>query len=378
MAKVHIALVGGQPMPVYQGIEHCVPDEICLVCSRSTLATAEQIKSIYKRTTNVIVVSDDNLSDMQDKFFGLLQLYKQYEVVSLNLSGGLKIWAVLLSKMIPTILPHASVLCIAQDGQVFDLSNPKDKLYAKFNMDKQFELLGQKGNVEWDTLTNYDEEDDKVCDLIKKMYWDDKRIVALMDQFVKEFEKEFRKKFSYETTNSYRCVFDGNFDYYVEWKPNDREFELMWAGIPYFLSSTMADVLLLNTGWFEYDVARAFAELYGREKVHLSTIFKSANKKDKNEVDVIVELGQRLLFVECKTQISKPTDINKFANVVKTYGGLGTQALFVTASPMTADQLEKCKDSSVRTFTIYDNNHRVKKEELKKLCDEISHTWNTK
>ena len=44
MRKVNISLVGGQPMPVYMGLEATKPDTVVLVHSDNTKADAEIIK----------------------------------------------------------------------------------------------------------------------------------------------------------------------------------------------------------------------------------------------------------------------------------------------------------------------------------------------
>jgi len=69
-------------------------------------------------------------------------------------------------------------------------------------------------------------------------------------------------------------------------------------------------------------------------------------------VDIIADLGGKLLFVECKTQISSPTDIDKFNSVVRKYGGLGSKALFVTYEPMKDDIRDNCKKYGIITYSF--------------------------
>jgi hypothetical protein len=101
----------------------------------------------------------------------------------------------------------------------------------------------------------------------------------------------------------------------------------------------------------------------------------------KNEVDIIVDAGTKLLFVECKTQVKNSTDVDKFASVVRTYGGLGSKALFVTYSPMVPEALEKCVEKGIAVFDCQgllkkDKEKRV--PSLKKMIDGILKSSNPK
>lgn len=86
----------------------------------------------------------------------------------------------------------------------------------------------------------------------------------------------------------------------------------------------------------------------------MNCVFKSEQStskfNDKNEVDVIVNTGQKLLFVECKTKITNITDIDKFASVVRNYGGDGSKSLFVTMFEMNEQQKEKCNDNKIANY----------------------------
>ena len=68
---------------------------------------------------------------------------------------------------------------------------------------------------------------------------------------------------------------------------------------------------------------------YAKEII-MNANFPYKNNNPKNEIDIIVNTGNRLLFVECKTQINDITDIDKFRTAVKNYGGMGCKALFIT------------------------------------------------
>ena len=54
--------------------------------------------------------------------------------------------------------------------------------------------------------------------------------------------------------------------------------------------------------------------------------------------------------------MNKPTDIDKCRSVVKTYGGMGSKALFVTDAIMSDLAKSKCEEHSVLTFSLKDSS----------------------
>jgi len=106
----------------------------------------------------------------------------------------------------------------------------------------------------------------------------------------------------------------------------------------------------------------------------------------KNEIDIIVNTGNRLMFVECKTQIHTLTDLDKFSKAVRNYGGTGCHALFVTYGPMTSEAAEKCRDNGIIPFSFkdtltasHDDDRRgIITRALHQLLDERLFTINKK
>ena len=69
-----------------------------------------------------------------------------------------------------------------------------------------------------------------------------------------------------------------------------------------------------------------------------------AEKFPKNEIDIIVDTGDKALFIECKTNIYNATDIDKFYTAVRNYGGSGSKALFVCLNKFTDNARNKISD----------------------------------
>jgi hypothetical protein len=152
------------------------------------------------------------------------------------------------------------------------------------------------------------------------------------------------------------------------------------------LSSPHLFNMLLNAGWFEMEVARHLSRWKHSHEVRLNVMFPYVEGNAKNEIDVIVNTGNRLMFVECKTHIHTLTDLDKFSKAVRNYGGTGCHALFVTFGPMTSEASEKCRDNGIIPFSFKDALTASRETEqqdvitraLHKLLDERLFTINKK
>ncbi|MCF0182605.1 MAG: DUF1887 family protein [Muribaculaceae bacterium] len=118
------------------------------------------------------------------------------------------------------------------------------------------------------------------------------------------------------------------------------------------LRSPHAFELVFNAGWFEYKVAKMLERWDKSTEVLLNCTFPDKNNAPKNEVDVIVNAGTKIFFIECKTQISKITDIDKFRSVVKNYGGTASKGVFITEANKKDNAKEKCDQNSVIDITL--------------------------
>ena len=139
---------------------------------------------------------------------------------------------------------------------------------------------------------------------------------------------------------------------YVEWEKS-RNGNPAWARIilykngrpkEFFMESEHAVQLLFNSGWFEYKVAKLLSHWPEAKEILMNCHFKTRKNADKNEADVIIQTNSRLLFVECKTQLTHPTDIDKFRSVIRAYGGSASLGIFITDSPMNEVGVEKCEE----------------------------------
>ena len=86
-------------------------------------------------------------------------------------------------------------------------------------------------------------------------------------------------------------------------------------------------------------------------------------------------------FVECKTHINNPTDIDKFKSAVNNYGGSGSKSLFVTYFPTDKDNSikEKFSDNYMPNFAYnYKKPEYINCNELNSYINKILDTINKK
>ena len=146
------------------------------------------------------------------------------------------------------------------------------------------------------------------------------------------------------------------------------------------IASLHAISLVFNSGWFEYKVAKMLSTWDKAKEICMNCHFPFRANVDKNETDIIVNTGTKLLFVECKTQITHTTDIDKFRSVVKGYGGTGSKGLFVTLAKMSDIARKKCEENNILSFSMEDAArwHIAPEKALSMLLDNELFNINTK
>ncbi|MGL5894757.1 MAG: Card1-like endonuclease domain-containing protein, partial [Bacteroidales bacterium] len=90
-----------------------------------------------------------------------------------------------------------------------------------------------------------------------------------------------------------------------------------------------------------------------------TTLEASTDENVKNEVDVLVNLGTTLLFVECKSGKVSQEDIYKIAAVRNTYGGDMSKSVLVSYNPIDINIQNKCRDNNIEIFAPRYFNERV-------------------
>lgn len=375
---VQIALVGGQPTPVYQGIVHLQPDQVVLICSEQTQNVAEIIRGqLPYADQNVMIytVSDNDIEAMYHTTESIAQALPKGITISLNISSGMKLWSVIFNNVFRRYRRSCRTFFIGQNGTFFDLKEKLTKGKVEFDMDAQFRILGHQLD-EYMPFANYTEEDFAILDKVYEIgtyqytHWHFFNVTAL---FLNEYQTQFDDLL---LQNDFEVSEKLN---KLSWNAGTHTFRCKLGTRKYTFTSEHVEHIVLNTGWFELFVARMIAKKYGPDNVRMNCIFRNVKNLPKNEIDIIVNTGSKLIFVECKTQIFNTTDIDKFRSAVRNYGGLGSKPLFITNWEMKPEGLEKCRDHRIDTFYLENPDlptHQDRVDALGKVLEGLDKTWN--
>ena len=380
--KIHITLVGGQPAPVYNGIVATQPDKVVFIYS----IESQNIVDAIKREIDIEIdeqtpLDTTNPQKILERANALADKYKDDEII-LNISSGLKSWSHLFGRVFD-VLPNATVVYMDQNNVLWNYRTMESKTDFVFDMDVLFRLYGNKLE-NYKQLSDYTENDLKALEKIKNV-----RMVNVAD-----FNR-LTATLTEKQRNILRSQKSGKFDLmtigsqsYVEWEKTTKDkvgFVRIYLakkngkGVEVSFEAENAVDLTFNSGWFEYEVATMLSKWDKAKSIYLNCHFPFKPNIDKNEVDIIVNTGSKILFVECKTQITHTTDIDKFRSVVKGYGGTGSKGLFVTDAKMSDIARRKCDDHSLISFSLQDKHLGMTTEKaLAMLLDSELFNINTK
>ncbi|WP_195438541.1 Card1-like endonuclease domain-containing protein [Parabacteroides goldsteinii] len=383
MAKIHITLVGGQPAPVYHGIVATKPDKVVFIYS-------DESRDVVDTLRNEINIPEDEQQPLEPtdpikilrRAEALAKKYAEDEV-TMNISSGLKSWSHLFGITFDK-QPNASVVYMDQNNVLWNYRTMQLVSDFEFDMHTLFRLYGNSLENNYRKLSDYTEEDDRAVEKIEKIrLFNVKSFTAL----VALLDKGKGHQLKYSSMGRFQLEDERNF---VEWsrkgneQPHDRVvlslFHNKKGQRKWEMVSPNAINLVFNSGWFEYKVAKLLSKWDKAKEICLNCRFSFKQNLDKNETDIIVNTGTKLLFVECKTQIKKTTDIDKFRSVVKTYGGMGSKGLFVTEAKMDDVARAKCMENAILSFSFADveNGNLQSEKALALLLDHELFNINTK
>jgi len=347
MQHIHLTLVGAQPIPVFNGIQFTLPDRLFMLHSTDTKPIAENIKSILKFDDELILVEKPF-----DYFYCkniITELCKNIDPqsMSFNISGGTKIMTLAAADV--AAKKGISMFYIDQNNNIIDFTTDKQSQYNKLiPLEIYFRLFGQsiKSTIEY---ANINEE-----------------LLAFKEIIMNELPnfqalfKKFREN-KYEAYNSFSIE---NEKYELQWKQKEKEAVILTKStkIEKMVSGNYAFQLLFVTGWFELEIVQTVKNWNKAQQIYWNTIIpRTANASAKNEIDIIIDTGIKLFFIECKTYVNDIKDLDKFRNVVKNFGGLGAKSILVCYYMPNQDVVEKCYDNKIQVFWHY--NYATKEKQ---------------
>ena len=358
MEKLHIALVGAQTMPIYIGILESDADKFILIHSTQTKSNAEIIARYINRDNTVLFeLPAWDFPKMKDRIDGLLAEYKDWSIEA-NISGGSKPWGFMFS-MLAFEYSNMSLFFVDQSCMIHNISDltsrmakPLDGGIRQILEFNQILESNQASSVTHVDLTSYGEKDVSILTEIKRCRKKYPKIFNNLTIPKRGIQKRYQN-------NKLDTIVDDQSQSEISWDIRGPEQKVKLTFINRLgntdvvtFQSPHAFDMVASSGWFEYEIAKCL-ELWTEAKdIWLNSVFPYRNNTPKNEIDIIVNVGYKLLFVECKTKIFDYTDIDKFRSAVKNYGGLSSKAIFISLESMDAKTIEKCETNGIDYFSL--------------------------
>ncbi len=347
--KTHIALVGGQPIPVYLGIKSSgVLDKIILVYSEQTKDEAERLISCFEEIpSKMILCNPVDLEDIEICANKILTEVRDDEVI-LNLTSGTKPWTLVFYHVFMAV-ENSHFILVDQNNQIQDLHTHEVK-EETIDREMRFKLYGSK-------LTHFTRFSDYTDEDLRNM----KEVEKIRKKYTKLFNKLTISKSSLSHKGCSKKTKNGS---YVEWDKEKGIVRLFLFNfykhmlVEHCLMSKHIVDIVFNSGWFELKTAYELSKNPVVKEVLMNCKFVAKDNQPKNEFDVILDMGKKLFFVECKTQFFDITAIDKFHSGIKNYSGTSSKGIFVVNDkPSTRKRTylaakEKCRDNNILIFNF--------------------------
>lgn len=381
--KVHITLIGGQPAPVYYTIKALSPDYIVYIHSDRTQEELRIIKQELNIPFEQILLSPTDPKKIKEKACELATRFATDEV-TVNISGGLKSWTYWFS-VIFNNKENTTIVYIDQNNNLWDYRRMQSIEINNFDILAHFRLHNNPIDGNYTNYKEYTPSDQQNIKIIEKIrHYNHTHFNNLAAKLTDKQNNILRNNRSGVFT-----IPEAKYPTSIMWeKPtgtnNNGQITITLTnkhGITKNWSLTSPHIidLMFNSGWFEYKIANIIAQWDKAKEIFLNCHFPFKQGSDKNEVDILVNTGKKVLFVECKTQINSTIDIDKFASVIKKYGGMGSKGIFITDAQMTDIAIKKCEENNLLHFSLQSiNEHIPANKALAMLLDIEIYSINAK
>jgi len=340
--KHQISFLGGQLLPVHIGIKEFMPDKISLIASEESKEGTIILKDLFRGLKFSEFICDPfDFNIIKTKIENIIDKIDSNDDVLINLTGGTKIMLLAAQSVISD--KKVKGFYINQDYTIIEVpSYAKKRITSQLSIKDFFGLSGHK-TFSAKTLIDFSTTDFKVSDEIDVFTASNKLYYKVTDHIRKKFKSIPEKGF--ETTNN---------NVSIKWNTGLVEIQSSNKSVISFKSNNVKN-LFFNATWWELIVASEVGKWEKAKEVmlHCELPFKSDDKTLKNEIDILLNTGNKLIFVECKSGNIKQEDINKMKVIKQTYGGIISKSLLVSRFMPSQSILEKCKELDIDVFYMY-------------------------
>jgi hypothetical protein len=341
--KHQITFVGGQLLPVLVGIKEFSPDIIHFIVSEESKNKINLIKSfILEQSYSENICNPFDFESIKTICENLLRKIDKKDELYFNLTGGTKIMILAAQSLI--IEKNLNGFYINQDDTFLKIpSYSTQNLKSRISIVDFLEISGHK-LTSFKKILDFSTNDFKVVDAIDSFSFLHEKIYLKINQIVRKTFitlNKIPKSGQLEINDKTNIFWTTDIIKVIE---NQKEI--------FKIQSSNVRNLFFYASWWELLVAR---EIFKWSKVKELLIqcelpFKTNPKLPKNEIDVLVNLGGKLVFIECKSGMVKPDDINKMRIIKDTYGGIISKSLLVCRVKPDETILEKCKELNINLF----------------------------
>lgn len=338
MKEVHITLLGKENLPLYYPIIEFNSEEVYVLGSRQNLAVAHNLKKVLEEKGLLCkVYCDINAFDIKSIISKCEEIHSKIGNdcnVTYNITGGTKIMAIgayIVAKQHKArIIYTDSVACIDLD------TYSSVPLNGKVDNKTIFRLQGQ-------LLKSYDTTapDKETLNASNK-------IACFINENRRLFN-QLRRQYVSKTLSALSVTEE------YEYKYNPASMSVC---IKDNTATTLLDIchhdalkLLFEGRWWEALVADAiFRWSDGRYEIWRNVTFNPRDMEarlkdfDKNEIDILVNTGNKLLFVECKSGDVTQDNINKMSVIRQNYGSDKSKSVLVSQF-LRSDLREKIEET---------------------------------
>lgn len=339
--KHQVSFLGGQLLPIYIGIKEFMPDKIYCIASEESKAGIVIIKGLFKSLKFSEFICDPfDFYSVKKRLNEIICKVDANDEILINLTGGTKIMLLAAQSVITD--KQVRGFYIDQDYTLIEIPSYSKKLINSQLLIKDFFSLSGHKIFTAKALCDFTDSDFKVSNEIESF--------AASNKFFFKISEYIRKKFKVLPDKGDEAITD---NLSIKWNNGLVEVQNNKSNIS-FKSNNVKD-LFFNAGWWELIVASEVAK-WGKVKeviIHCELPFKSDDKTLKNEIDILLNTGNKLIFVECKSGNIKQEDINKMKVIKQTYGGIISKSLLVSRFIPSQSILEKCKELDIEVYYVY-------------------------
>ncbi len=368
--KILISLVSKEVLPAYYSIAEFKPDKIYLIGTNESTDGMKRVANVAGRDGYTILTREVKAYDIEGCVNICEAIHKENGVdceYIYNLTLGTKLMAFGAMKCAQS---NNAQMVYTTPGECIGI-NPlgRNPLSCKLTFEQMFDLQGQKLKEHEDY--EYDAERTKCANETKSF--------VTNHRYRKAFS---RMRKAYEIVKQNEEPFDEWEDARTYFSNRDDSLSIEFDGVEVLYSDyPQAEMILFEGRWWETLVANATAKWSGgKYDIWASVLFEpkqrtsyrnmDESKNVKNEIDVLVNLGTTMLFIECKSGIVTRDNIRTLNDARQTYGSYQSKAVIVSLYALTEEVKEKAKECNIDII-------EARNGDLSRLPNELDRIINT-